>query len=414
MGRFIMSNCIVCKTKIRDKDKVLDLGNVYPSKFISKNIDCLKSPLSLSQCPNTGCKLVQMTEILPADSMYREYWYQSSLNSSMVKSLCDVVDSAKKRTKFQHKAVLDIGCNDGTLLNFYPSSIFKVGFDPANIAEKSIKKCDVFYNSYFPEKNLHFKTKFDIITSIAMFYDVTEPLEFVQAIKKLLGTYGTWVCQMTELTSTLKRNAYDNICHEHIAYYTLNNFKGLVESCELEIYDVEYNNVNGASIRTYIGHPGKHKVKKNVLKSLEEEESFLKQHSWDDFNKKIKYINNTVFNFIKNLKSENKKVCGLGASTKGNTFLQCAGLTNQEIDVIYEVSEDKYGLYTLGSNIKIVPESLIESDKPDCLLVLPWHFIDNIMQKQENFIKNGGCLLVAMPEPAVFKIVNNELKKILL
>jgi hypothetical protein len=414
----LQTKCIYCTQKYqKDNNKVVDLGEIYPSLFIDSPAQTKmlkKEELSLVQCP--FCGFVQLSNILEPDAMYRKYWYRSGLNNSMVESLHDIVEKAAYRKSFYYsnKCVMDIGCNDGTLLSFYPDDFFKVGFDPANnLAEHAIKNCDVFVNDYFNGK-ICFKNSFDIITSIAMFYDLERPTDFIKDIKKYLSKDGVWIIQMTDLTCTLKVNAYDNICHEHLAYYTLKQLNYLLISKGLEIFDVEYNDVNGGSVRAYVCHRGQKKVTSCVENALKEEEEILKNKDWKYFNNKINHINTSTKSFIEQANKEGKKVFGLGASTKGNTLLQCCGLTGKDIPYILEVSKDKFGKFCAGSNIEIIDEARGFSMKPDYLLVLPWHFTNFFLEKKIDYLKNGGKLLVPMPEPGVWsyedgKVVFNDL-----
>ena len=391
--------CFLCKNKY--SNTVCNLGNVYPSTFIDKSEDVnkfQKEELALAQCPK--CDFVQLTNILPPDSMYREYWYRSNLNNTMVKALEDIVDKTLAKSPKSYKRVMDIGCNTGTLLSFYPDNYFKTGYDPANnLASFAITNCDIFINDYFSD-TIHYSHPFDIITSIAMFYDLEDPDKFIESIKKYLCKSGIWVIQMTDLVCTLKANAYDNLCFEHVAYYSLDILNRLLDKHGMEIFDLEYNNVNGSSVRLYIQHiDAQRDISINVAKAMEEEKELLKPGYWKKFNDKIKEINWLTCDAINKMRMLGKTVFGLGASTKGNTFLQMCGLTSNEIPYILEVSPDKFGKLTIGSNIPIISEIQGFKMKPDCLLILPWHFTNFFLERHLDYLKNGGIFLVAMPEP---------------
>jgi len=291
-------------------------------------------------------------------------------------------------------------CNDGTLLSFYPDKFFKTGYDPANnLAGYAINNCDIFINNYFDD-SIHYSLPFDIITSIAMFYDLEDPDKFIRSIKKYLCKSGIWVVQMTDLMCTIKTNAYDNICFEHIGYYTLEVMKKLLAKHDMEIFDLEYNDVNGASVRLYIQHIGAQRgVTFTALKAMEDEKEIFKLGYWEKFNEKIAKINQVTTNFINEINKCGKTVFGLGASTKGNTFLQMCNLTNKDIPYILEVSKDKFGKYAIGSDIPIISETEGFIKEPDFLLILPWHFTNFFLKRHVDYLKRGGKFLVAMPEP---------------
>lgn len=395
-----MYNCFLCGTK--HNNKVVDLGKVYPSLFLDSPAQTAllkKEEMALAECPK--CSFVQLTNILEPDAMYRKYWYRSSLNNSMVSALQNIVDETTKRATIRYEQVMDIGCNDGTLLSFYPDKYFKVGYDPANnLASSAIQNCNIFHNDYF-NGTTHYKYPFDIITSIAMFYDLQDPRAFIKSITNYLAPKGIWVIQMTDLTCMLKVNAYDNICHEHLAYYSLKLLNGLLKEFELEIFDIEYNDVNGGSVRAYVSREDTHAVKKSVSEALATESALLSDRNWGEFNRIIDSVNRVVPEFIREEKKKGKTILGLGASTKGNTYLQCAGLTVADIPFILEVSKDKFGKFVAGANIPIISEAEGMWMNPDYLLILPWHFTSFFVDKKLDYLKRGGKFIVAMPEPGM-------------
>jgi len=397
-----MNKCILCKNM--DFSTVVNLGHIFPSAFIDTpdNLDENKYAVHtlLQQCRQ--CKFVQLAEFLPPDEMYREYWYRSGINHSMVSSLRDIVQKALEKTPLSTGAVMDIGCNDGTMLSFYPQDVFKVGFDPANnLADKASENCSIFINDYFTDK-IHFDTKFDIITAIAMFYDVPEPRQFLQTVKNHLAPHGTFIIQMTDLTSMLQVNAFDNICHEHIAYYKLMDLYNILTPLNLEIYDIEYNDVNGASIRVYINHDGVRPISQRYVQAIKREVKLYHDNSiYTTFNEGIQDSKEVICKLLTKLKEENKVVLGYGASTKGNTLLQYFKINEQLLPAIMEVTKEKWGKFTIGSNIPIISEEEGFARSPEYLLVLPWHFINNFIEKNTEWLNNGGKFIVPLPYPAI-------------
>jgi hypothetical protein len=338
--------------------------------------------------------------------MYREYWYRSALNKDMVASLKDVYEDAISKAKIVNMAVMDIGCNDGTSLSFYPKNWFRVGFDPANnLAEAAKQHCNVFINNYF-DGSVTFDRKFDIITSIAMFYDVPNPNKFVQDIKANLADTGVWIIQMTDLGSMIKANAFDNICHEHIAYYSLDVIRMLLYNNGMRIFDISHNNVNGMSVRLSIckddtDYNNIYGQTKYYRSKLDSDFNIINNN---DFRENCEIIKNKVVNFIRGEAKDN--VCGIGASTKGNTLLQYFGLTNADIQYIIEVSEQKHGKKTLGTNIPIVSEKIgfedhWETGHPGYLLILPWHFTNMLVEKHRDYLDAGGSFIVPLPSPCI-------------
>ena len=192
--------------------------------------------------------------------MYRNYWYRSGTNQTMRNALADIANKAETLIHLREgDAVVDIGCNDGTLLGCYKTGgIRKIGFDPAeNLAVFSRKVADKLVVGYFEAEA--FRSDADlrgsrpkIVTSIAMFYDLENPNKFVSDIKSVMDPEGLWIVQMSYLPLMLKTNEFGNICHEHLEYYSLKSFEYLLNLHGFEIVDVELNDINGGSLRAYI------------------------------------------------------------------------------------------------------------------------------------------------------------------
>jgi len=407
---------------------IFSLGNLYMSDFIKKksNPKLGRVPLNLCLAPKSG--LVQLSHTPPFDEMYRKYWYRSGTNKTMTEELRNIADSATKLIKPQKGDVwVDIASNDGTLLSFVDKNIYKVGFDPSDIAKKEgSKKLNYFVNNYFNiedyKKGPRGRDKAKVVTSIAMFYDLENPHEFVKEVKEVLEDDGLWVAQMSYLPLMLEQLAFDNICHEHLEYYSLTSLKYLLDQHGLEIVDTELNDINGGSFRVYIMKNEADKTKfasapyRDVanfrIMSILNYEKKLKLNSvetYKKFFKKISGLREKTVDFIKKEKAKGKIIWGYGASTKGNTLLQWYGLNNDLIDGIAERSPAKYGLKTAGTNIPIESEEKMRKAKPDYLLVLPWHFISEFVEREKDFLRSGGKFILPCPN---FEVISfNENKK---
>ena len=397
-----------CRLCGGDLVSVLDLGKIYPSAFV-KDTDELpeKAPLVLAKCE--ACNLIQLKHTVNLDQMYRQYWYTSSLNKSMVSSLQAIAEHATHlKSLNKGDVVIDIGCNDGTLFKFFPDNCYKIGFDPAlNLEEEATKNCDLFINDYFHSDllpyRLHKKAK--IITSIAMFYDLPDPHDFIASINNVLADDGIWVIQFTDLISMLKATAFDNICHEHLEYYTLDNLNTLMRAHDLEIFNVEYNMVNGGSLRVFVQKIGKvFDLHHHVEFALQDEINYLTsfRNPFEVFAHKIKIQETIVKSWLKSSKEKGLKTYVLGASTKGNTLLQVWGLTHEDFPYALEVNSDKFGLNTVGSHINIIPEDEGLALKPDQLFILPWHFVNNIKNNLQEYLEEGGKLVTPLPNFSIY------------
>lgn len=395
----VHTQCRVCNGSFVD---LLDFGEIYPSGFVKSQEGLIKAPLILVQC--TKCGLVQLKHTVDLDSMYKQqYWYSSALNKSMISSLQNVAEETLKRQSLKEgDIVIDIGCNDGTLFNFFPEYVYKIGFDPAkNFKEQAEDNCDIFINDYYDSKLLPIGThkKAKIITSIAMFYDLPDPHKFIDSIVQTLANDGTWVIQFTDLLSMLQLNAFDNICHEHLEYYKLVDLMQMFGGHNLDIYDLEYNDVNGGSLRVYVSQTGAKPISPVVEQMFNYEKAYFEssKNPIIAFQKRIQIAELGLKSFLEQSKHAGKTTYLLGASTKGNTLLQVWGLSNKDFEYALEVNEDKFGLRTVGSDIPIISEKAGLAGKPDQLLLLPWHFSDSIIPRLEPFFNAGGKLITPLP-----------------
>jgi len=312
--------------------------------------------------------------------------------------------------------ILDIGSNDSTLLQAYPKYGFElVGIDPtgelfAELYPRHIQLIpDYFSDDVFEGRFGRKQAK--IVTSIAMFYDLEDPQRFMHQIHRILAPDGIWIFEQSYLPSMLSMNAYDTICHEHISYYALKQIKFMTDRGGFKIIDVELNDVNGGSFCVTVAkdsssYSSKEAIVERLL--LSEDEQGL--HSLEAFNRFRNNVENhreRLREFIIHQKALNRGICGYGASTKGNVILQYCGLSTEHITAIAEVNDKKFGAYTPKTHIPILSEEEIRAQRPDYLLVLPWHFRQGIIERERDYLKNGGKLLFPLPEIQVVSMRQN-------
>lgn len=406
-----LTKCIV--TGSENLIRVVNLGDLYPSAFLNdpkEEKKFQKKPFIINFCEDSG--MVQLKYVHEYDDMFKDYWYRSATNSQMRKSLRDIANSTLDKHKSHVMNWLDIACNDGTLSSIVKdinSNIQVVGVDPALNLNHS--GSDVFVNDYFTSTAVKAAVgedaKFDVITNIAMFYDLQSPHGFLEGVKELLAPEGIYVIQMTDLWGMLKSNAVDNFCHEHVAYYSLAVMDKLLKQHGLEIFDIEYNTTNGSSLRLYICHPGAYERREMVDMMIEYQKKDITEKAIVEW-----YNNNICRNlyifkrWLERQKKDGKSIALIGASTKGNTLLQMCDIDHRLIDYAMELSDFKFGKYTLGSNIPIVDEKLIMDakriGKPDICVAAIWHFKDSILKNFDKYIQDGGSVLFPLPKPMLY------------
>ncbi len=402
-----INECRVCKSKelhaiLSLKDQYLT--GVFPKSKVHNQLT--KGPVDLVLCCN--CGLLQLKQSYSLEEMYGDnYGYRSGLNSSMVQHLTRKINSLERLVDLSESdLVIDIGSNDATSLNAYRTKCTKVGIDPtgekfAQYYTNDIKLIPDFFNAESFTKEFGDR-KAKIITSIAMFYDLEDPLKFVNDIYKCLSDDGIWHFEQSYMPSMLRTTSYDTICHEHLEFYSFGVIKTMLEKCGLKVIDVITNSINGGSFAVTASKQNSgYKENKPIINWMLKQEKDMELDTlkpYQEFSSKVFKHRENLRYLIENLIADGKKVIGYGASTKGNVLLQFCGLTSFHIPCIAEVNKDKFGSYTPGSAIPIVSEQEAKAMKPDYFLVLPWHFKHNILEREREYIERGGKFIFPLPE----------------
>lgn len=378
--------------------EVLNLGEQYLSDFVDKDQKVDKYPLNLVMCKE--CTLVQLNDTTPPQSLYTErYGYKSGINDTMRDHLAAIVLAATLRIKLEPQdVVIDIGANDGSLIKYYPPEVWKVVYEPIKkYAEECTKYAHIVFNDFFNPQlflNISGGKKAKVITAISMFYDLDDPNEFVSGVAQILDPQGLFIIQQNYLSGMLEQNAFDNIVHEHLEYYSLTSLEKLLNRHGLEVVEVEENNLNGGSFRTFVKHMDT--VKK--MRYKERQLKLDKQGSYFLFSLRVRQNKKKLMEFLNKEKLKGKKIYLYGASTRGNTLIQYCGITKDLIPYAVERNPEKWGKYYGGSGIEIISEEQARKDKPNYFLVLPWFFKDEIVKREEEFRKQGGKLIFPLPQ----------------
>jgi NDP-4-keto-2,6-dideoxyhexose 3-C-methyltransferase len=397
-----ITKCRLCKS-----DRlvpILDLGvhalsGVFPR---DPEMKLTSGPLQLVKCQGEGtCGLVQLAHDYDLDEMYgANYGYRSSLNRSMVRHLSTKVARLRQRRPVgPGDVVLDIGSNDGTTLAQYPEEVRRIGIDPTaekfrSYYAKGIEIAATFFDAgTFDEVARGEKAR--IVTSLAMFYDLPEPFEFVRDVARILADDGIWHLEQSYLPMMLETLSYDTVCHEHLEYYGLSQIRWMTRRAGLRIVDVETNDVNGGSFAVTIA---KGNGDAPIVEEMIAREAALDDlATYETFRTKVARHRKELRALLGRLADEKKKVIGFGASTKGNVLLQHCGVDRTLLPAIAEVNADKFGCYTPGTRIPIISEEEARKSAPDVFFVLPWHFRASILAREEAFRAGGGRFLFPLP-----------------
>jgi len=398
--------CRICNGSI---SLIQNLGNFYScGTFPSVGHDSPElGVLELTIC--TDCTLVQLSCNFDSTTLYtKSYGYRSSLNDSMVAHLNEIAQNSMKFFKdFEQVNHLDIGSNDATLINLIKSTHSNVSkVAPKRVTSTGVDPSGSGFKQFYTESELviepfnynlakELNTSFNLVTSIAMLYDLPDPTDFFNGIKFLLANNGVWISEQSYLFSMIKNNAFDTICHEHIEYYSVSDIFNLCDKVGLEMFDVEFDDTNGGSFRVYIQHIGaKWPISERLRAVLRSELLRDKRKELQSMFERINHIKNSTLDFLETSKDKGREIHGYGASTKGNTLLQMFKIDKELMPFIAEKNEDKFGKHTPGTKIPIVSEDFSKALNPYAYLVLPWHFKRSIILRESEFIKKTDTRFV--------------------
>ncbi len=394
---------------------VIDLGNqALSGRFPKKDEpDPPRAPLVLVRCDNSknrdACGLVQLKHSVPPLEMYTcGYGYRSGINTTMSNHLAGITKKVQAMAALRkNDIVLDIGSNDGTLLKSYTAGdIRRIGMDPGGeqyrkYYPESIRLVSDFFNA------ASFKAAFPgekakIVTSIAMFYDLEQPMDFVKNIRQILDKDGVWVLEQSYLPTMLERNSFDTICHEHLEYYAFHQIDWMLKKNQMKAIGIEFNDINGGSFRVYVTHADSTiRPDQAGLDKVVRAEQALKLDTGEPyagFCARVDAIRAKLNTLLRAEKAKGKKIYVYGASTKGNVLLQYFNIDASLITAAAERNAEKWGSRTPGTNIPIISEEEARKQKPDYFLPLPWHFKQEFIGRESQFRKDGGKFIFPLPE----------------
>lgn len=392
----MITTCRSCNSE--NFEEVLNLGSQYLSDFRDDEEKPPRHMLKLVYCRD--CHLVQLDETTPSYEMYHErYGFKSGINEAIKADLKSIVDYTLEWEP-DPTNWLDIACNDGTLLSFVPPTVFRSGIDPiAKYAREARKNANEIVSDFF-KPGYYTENEFHVITSISMFYDLDDPNEFVSGVKSVLAEDGIWVIQQNYLLTMMEINAYDNVCHEHLEYYSLHSMIPLLERHGLEINDVGLSTVNGGCVRTLVSRIGTHEVKPSVaeLYQKEKDAGLDKLYSYRRFADRVIESVKETRDFVLQANARGKTVFIYGASTRGGTIWQACGLDVKNLPFAVERNPEKFGKKISAIGVPIISEEEARMRRPDYMLVSPWFFRDVFVEREAPYINGGGALVFPLPE----------------
>ena len=414
MNTTYLYNCRICKDdKLVD---VISLGEQFITSRFPKYGDFSTPKTQITLCMCKTCGLIQLRETTDSSELYEyEYGYRSGISNTMRDHLKKYQEEIVSKVQLEiGDIIVDIGSNDSTMLQYYSSDLRRIGVDPTGKQFQQYYGDVELLSTYFNCENFlnNFgKIKCKIVSSISMFYDLPDPVQFAKDIHSVLEDDGIWTCEQSYLLTMLKLNSIDTICHEHLEYYALHQIKNIADRANFKIIDVLFNDCNGGSFRIYFAKRDSilHKENTELINKIllnESEVGIMNEQLYKNFMKncdiQVKYLKD----FIETINKNNKKVYIYGASTKGNCLLQYAKLNETHIKYAVERNPKKIGKMTI-TGTEIISEETMRDSPPDYLLVLPWHFRNEIMSRETSFSSAGGQFIFPFPH---FEIIGSKPK----
>lgn len=365
-------------------------------------------PLKLMRCTPPGCGLVQLRDCADFALMYNDgYGYRSGIRQFMIDHLGAKVAMLRDLVEIgPGDLVIDIGSNDATLLHAYlPDAPKLVGFDLVGEKFRHLYPpdadlvADFFSAKTFTERYGDRRAK--IVTSIAMFYDLPDPMAFARDVREVLADDGVWLMEQSYLPSMLDAGAFDVVCHEHLEYYALAQIEWLAERAGLRVLSAEITDVYGGSLCVVLARDTSTRPADEAgldrIRAREAAAGLGTPAPFEAFARDTERARDQLVDFLDRSRAAGKVTLGYGASTKGNVILQYCGLTQADLPCIGEVSTQKAGCFTPGTRIPIVSEEEAKGRHPDQLLVLPWIYRDGFVDREREFVAGGGRLVFPLP-----------------
>lgn len=378
-------------------------GNIF---FYKENINMEKDfTLSMSVCKDSW--LVQLDEFPEPEEMYNNHPYISGYSKPIVEHF-DWLSRhlIEKYNLAKHSLILDIGANDGTLINsFKEKGMLTLGIDPGSITGKIARENGALVAKAFWKKNTGTALKElnlipKLITATAVFYHIPNLHEFVDGLDEAMDSESIFICQCVYLKDVIEKLQFDHFYHEHTCIYSVNALKILFEMHNMKLIDVEYSEIHGGSI---IAHAVKSTSSLNIKESvsefinLEKKAGLMNIETYKEFSKKVETNIEKLVSLLKTLKKQGKSVYGIGAPVKGSTLLNYANIDSELISKVVDVNPYKIGKVVPGVHIPIVDEKEI-TEHPDYYLLLVWNFKDYFLEKYKGFLKSGGKIIIPNPE----------------
>jgi SAM-dependent methyltransferase len=402
-----MNKCIACGSG--EVEEFLDLGStVLANKFLAESELGQaepRYPLAVGFCHK--CSHVQLMNIVPPAKMFTDYLYISSASDTLKNHLLELGELVCQRYQLgSSDLVIDIGCNDGTLLSgFQQHGVRVLGVDPAeNLAElnkdSGIERFPHFFNLENARKIVNQWGTASAITATNTFPHIPDLPDFIAGLDHALAPGGVLVLEMHYLADLVEQRAFDTIYHEHVSYWALQPMASLFQRFGMEITHVEHLPLHHGQMRVFVQRVGEGPVQPSIAALLEQEKATRlgEIETYREFARNTMQVKENLTDTLRSFKNQGYKIVGYGAPAKSTTLLEFLGLGRETIEYIVDRSSLKQGRFTPGTHVPIVPTERLLEDQPDYVLLLAWNFFDEIMEQQKEYRARQGKFILPIPE----------------
>jgi SAM-dependent methyltransferase len=389
-------------------NSILSLGSTPLANALLREEELTASeskwPLDLAWCPT--CSLVQITETVPPEKLFRDYAYFSSFSDTMVAHARSIAEElCEARQLDANSLVVEVASNDGYLLQWYhKSGVPVLGIEPArNIAhvaesERGVRTISEFFGQDLARQLVREGIRADVIHANNVLAHVADLNGVAAGFATLLKPEGIAVVEVPYLKDLLDHVEFDTIYHEHLCYFSLSALQQLFGQHGMEIIDVDRLSIHGGSLRVTAARAGTASISCAVHDLLDEEAEWVRDPEfYQSFGERVEALRNELVGLLHTLKADGKRIAVYGASAKGSTLLNYFGIGRDTLEYVVDRSTVKQGRYTPGTRLKIYDPAQLVEDQPDYCLLLTWNFADEILNQQRDYRERGGRFIIPVP-----------------
>ena len=365
-------------------------------------------PLDVVLCER--CALLQLTETVPPEVLFRDYRYFSSFSDAMVAHAGAIAARlVEERRLGPSSLAAEIASNDGYLLQHYVArGVPVLGIEPArNVAAaaeaRGVRTVAEFFGRELGEQLAAEGRRADVLHANNVMAHVPDIRGVLAGARSFLADDGVMVIETPYAKAMLDHCEFDTIYHEHLFYWSLTALSAVAAAEGLEVVDVERLAIHGGSLRVFLARAGRTAASAAVAALLREEDGWgvARLDAYRAFAARVSALGERLGGLLRQLKAEGKRIAAYGAAAKGSTLLNHFGIGADLLDFVADRSTHKHGRLMPGVHVPIVPAEELARRRPDYCLLLTWNFADEILAQQSAYRDRGGRFIVPIPEVTV-------------